>query len=181
MTVAGDDRRDITRRGIAMGRLAVGQLRRTLRVALVAGSFAVLAACGGSSHSSGTSTTLTPTSGKITVRSTETLKSQDVTDGGVAGTGRFRISGAISDAGPVTDYRTVNGSEILIRRVAVGKRGMITFRIKLDMNAPSTALGEWTITSATRSYEGLHGSGKQIVDEFESSPATFALAGTVSQ
>jgi hypothetical protein len=109
------------------------------------------------------------------------LKSQDVTDGGVAGTGHFTISGAISDAGAVTDYRTVKGSKVLIRRVVVGKKGMITFLVTLDTSGPSTALGLWTITSATKSYEGLHGSGKQTVDNFESSPATFALAGTVSQ
>ena len=126
------------------------------------------------------STTPKPASGKITVRSTETLKSQDVTDGGVAGTGHFKISGAISDGGAVTDHRSVKGDKMLIRRVVVGKKGIITFLVTLDMSAPS-ALGHWTITSATKSYDGLHGSGKQTVDNFQSSPATFALAGTVSQ
>jgi hypothetical protein len=58
---------------------------------------------------------------------------------------------------------------------------MITFLVTLDMSGPSTALGHWKITSATKSYQGLHGSGKQTVDNFESSTATFALAGTVSQ
>ena len=125
------------------------------------------------------STTHEPASGKITVRSTETLNSPDVTDGNVAGTGHFKISGAISDAGRVTDHRTVKGNKVLIRRVVVGKKGMITFFVTLDTSAPSTALGHWTITSATKSYEGLHGSGKQTVDDFESSPSTFA--GTVSQ
>jgi hypothetical protein len=127
------------------------------------------------------STTAKPASGKITVRSTETLKNQEVTDGGVAGTGHFTISGAISDTGAATDYRTVRGDKVLVRRVVVGKKGRITFLVTLDTSAPSTALGRWTITSATKSYEGLHGSGKQTVDNFESSPATFALAGTVSQ
>jgi hypothetical protein len=108
------------------------------------------------------------------------LKSQDVTDGGVAGTGHFTIAGAISDAGAVTDYRTVKGSKVLIRRVVVGKKRIITFLVTLDMGAPST-LGHWRITSATKSYEGLHGGGRQTVDDFESSPATFALAGTVSK
>src|SRR6185503_19189761 len=49
-------------------------------------------------------------SGHITVRATETLSGSDVTDGGVAGRGRFRISGAITDKGKVTDHRTVKGS-----------------------------------------------------------------------
>jgi hypothetical protein len=162
--------------------LAVRRSRWTAGVALLAGSLGVLAAsCGGSSQSSVSSTIPEPASGEITVRSTETLKSQDVTDGGVAGTGHFKISGAISDAGRVIDHRTVKGSKVLIRRVVVGEKGMITFLVTLDMSAPSTVLGHWTITSATRSYEGLHGSGKQTVDDFESAPATIALAGTVSQ
>jgi hypothetical protein len=58
---------------------------------------------------------------------------------------------------------------------------MITFLVTVDTSAPSTVRGQWTITSATKSYEGLHGSGQQTVDDFESSPATFALAGTVSR
>jgi hypothetical protein len=67
------------------------------------------------------------------------------------------------------------------RGYVVGKKGMITFLVTLDMSAPSTALGHWTITSATKSYHGLHGSGDQTVDHFQDSPATFALAGTVSR
>ena len=39
-----------------------------------------------------------PANGKVSVQSTETLKSDDVTTGGVAGTGHFTISGAIADA-----------------------------------------------------------------------------------
>ena len=160
--------------------LAAGRLRWAAAVALGAGSLGT-ASCGGSSSNSASSTTPKSSSGKITVRSTETLKSQDVTDGGVAGTGHFTVTGAISDAGAVTDYRTVKGNKVLIRRVVVGKKGMITFLVTLDMSAPSTALGHWTITSATESYHGLHGAGKQTEDNFQSSPATFALAGTVSQ
>jgi hypothetical protein len=43
-------------------------------------------------------------SGQITVRSTEILKGDDVTNGGVAARGRFTISGVIADKGKVTDY-----------------------------------------------------------------------------
>jgi hypothetical protein len=162
-----------------------------MRYILAVGLLAVLAAsCGSSSESSTSSTTTqsassstTPqkASDMITVRSTENLKSEDVTNGGVAGTGHFTISGAISDAGAVTDYRTAKGHKVLIRRVVAGKNGRITFLITLDMNAPPPALGKWTITSASGSYKGLHGSGQQTVDDFQSSPATFALAGTVSR
>jgi len=165
----------------------VGRLGWMAGVALVAGSLGVLTgSCGASSQTSATSSSSSSSatsksgSGNVTVRSTETLKSQDVTDGGVAGTGHFTISGAISDTGAVTDYRTVKGSKVLIRRVVVGKKGMITFLVTLDMRAP-TALGHWTITSANKSYAGLRGSGKQTVDDFQSSPAIFALAGSVSQ
>ena len=49
------------------------------------------------------------------------------------------------------------------------------------MSAPVGSLGDWTITSGTRGCAGLHGSGKQTVDDYTSSPANFALAGTVSQ
>jgi hypothetical protein len=161
---------------------AVGRLRWTAGVALVAGSLGVLtASCGASSQRSASSTTPEPPSGKITVRSSQTMKNQDVTDGGIAGTGHFTISVAISDAGAVTDHRTVKGNKVLIRRVVVGKQRMITFLVTLDTRSPSTALGQWTITSATKRYEGLRGSGKQTVDNYTSSPATFALEGTVSQ
>jgi hypothetical protein len=49
-------------------------------------------------------------SGKITLRSLETLKEPHVTNGGVGGTGRFTISGAITDTGKVTDYRRQKGT-----------------------------------------------------------------------
>ena len=157
---------------------------RSLRIAgllVVALIAAGLASSCGSSQSSTSSSPPTPGGGKITVQSTETLSAQDVTNGGVAGTGHFTISGAIADAGPETDYRTVKGTKVLIRRVVVGKKGTITFLITLYTTAPSTALGRWTITSATGSYKGLHGSGEQTVDNYNSSPATFALAGTVAR
>jgi hypothetical protein len=144
-------------------------------VALVA---TVLASSCGSSQSSASSSLPKPASGKITVSSTETLSPQDVTNGGVAGTGHFTISGAITDVGTVVDYRTVKGTKVLIRRVVVGKKGTITFLITLG---GTLVLGRWTITSATKSYKGLHGSGEQTVDNYQSDPATFALTGTVSQ
>ena len=102
---------------------------RSLRIAgllVVALVAAGLASSCGSSQSSTSSSPPKPGGGKITVQSTETLSAQDVTNGGVAGTGHFTISGAIADAGPETDYRTVKGTKVLIRRVVVGKKGTIT-------------------------------------------------------
>ena len=98
-----------------------------------------------------------------------------MTSGGVAATGRFTISGAITDKGRVTDYRTPKGNKVLIRRVVVGKDGTITFLITLY-----SGVQRWTITSATKSYKGLRGSGAQTMDNTGSTPATFTLAGTVS-
>ena len=140
---------------------------------------AVLISSCGSSQKPASGSSPKPANGKITVKSTETTKSSDVTNGGVAATGHFTISGATADAGAVTDYRTVKGNKVLIRRVAVGKKGTITFLITLHMFA--SAPGKWTITSATKTYKGLHGNGTQVVDNYSSTPATFVLAGTVSQ
>lgn len=144
-------------------------------LAVVAIAVAVLASSCGSSHSSTTSSSPKPTSGKITVQSTETLSAPDVTNGGAAATGNFTISGAITDKGRVTDYRTPKGNKV--RRVVVGKDGTITFLITLYSGVEP---GRWTITSATKGYKGLHGSGAQTVDNTGSTPATFTLAGTVS-
>src|ERR1700742_1800879 len=99
--------------------------------------------------------------GQITVRATETLSGSDVTDGGVAGRGRFRISGAITDKGKVTDFRTVNGSTAKLRRVARGAKGTITFLITIHLGSPAPET--WRITSATRAYKGLHGRGREVV------------------
>ena len=142
-------------------------------LAVVAIAVAALASSCGSSHSSTTSSSPKSTSGKITVQSTETLSAPDVKNGGAAATGHFTISGAITDKGQVTDYRTLNGNKV--RRVVVGKDGTITFLITLY-----SGVQRWTITSATKSYKGLHGSGAQTVDNTGSTPATFTLVGTVS-
>jgi len=140
---------------------------------------AVLVSSCSSSPKPATGPSPKPANGKVSLQSTETLKSEEVTNGGVAATGHFTISGVIADAGAITDYRTVTGDKILIRRVAVGKKGTITFLITLYQSA--SAPGKWTITSATRTYTGLHGSGTQVVDNYTGTPATFVLAGNVSQ
>jgi hypothetical protein len=145
---------------------------------MVAIAAAVLASSCGSSESSTSSSPPKPARSNITAQFTETLKPQEVTNGGVAGTGRFTITGAAADHGTVTDYRTVKGNTALIRRVAVGNKGTITFLITINLNTGSEP---WTITSATKSYAGLHGKGTETVDNYNASPATFALKGTVSQ
>jgi hypothetical protein len=113
------------------------------------------------------------------VQCTETLTGQDVTDGGVSGTGHCTLTGGLHDSGPTTDYRTQNSTAILIRRVVTGANGTITFLITI--NTASTGAAPWTITSGTKTYAKLHGRGYQVVDNYTDSPATFVLKGTVSQ
>jgi hypothetical protein len=143
------------------------------RVALVAAALAVGA------PGSFAASPAAAASGVITMRSTEILKPQDVRDGGVSGTGRFTISGAITDKGTVTDYRKVKGNTALFRRVTVGKKGTITFLTTIQLGTASPA--PWTIISGTKAYKGLHGKGTQIVDNHAPTPATFVLKGTVSK
>jgi hypothetical protein len=116
--------------------------------------------------------------GKITFRSVETLKEPHVTDGGVAGTGSFTISGVITDAGKVTDYRRQNGTTAWVRRVAAGKKGTITFLITINLNTGSEP---WRVVSGTKAYKGLHGKGVQVVDRWMVSPSMFVMKGTLTQ
>jgi hypothetical protein len=117
--------------------------------------------------------------GRITVRSTEIPKGDDVTNGGVAGRGRFTMSGVITDKGKATDYRTVKRGTALIRRVVVGAKGAITFLITIHLG--ETGPEPWRITSATRAYKRLRGKGRQVVDKYYETPALFVLKGTVAR
>ena len=119
----------------------------------------------------------------LTVQCTETLVGQNVafgvTDGGVSGTGHCAITGVLHDSGPVTDYRTQDGETAFIRRVIAGAKGAITIVITIHLVSGG---GEpWTITSGTKTYTKLHGRGFEVVDNYQGSPATFVLKGTVSQ
>jgi hypothetical protein len=103
-----------------------------------------------------------------------------VTNGGVAGKGRFTAWGAITDRGSYTDYRTEfdNGRKATIKRVTVGKKGTITFVITINLMIGSE---RWTIASGTEAYKGLHGKGAQTLDNYAGVPATFVMQGTVSR
>jgi hypothetical protein len=115
----------------------------------------------------------------LTVHCTEALTGQDVTDGGVSGTGHCTITGKVHDSGPATDYRTQKGTKVLIRRVVTGAKGTITFVITIPMVGPG---GEpWAITSGTKTYTKLRGRGYQVVDNYTGDPATFVLKGHVSK
>jgi hypothetical protein len=114
---------------------------------------------------------------EVTVRiahMNEGQKGDSVTDGGVAGTGDFTASGSISDKGKVVVYRTVKMPLITLRYVTVGKAGTITFVVKIDTDARTS---QWTIASATKAYEGLHGEG---IERENADYTVSTLTGTVS-
>jgi hypothetical protein len=120
--------------------------------------------------------------GKVKVVIGGTNDRNDVTDGSLAGTGTFKASGAITDHGVALGYRTVKGDPssvagalITLRFVTKGKKGTITYVVKIDTKASTS---RWTIASGSRAYKGLHGSGT----ESENPGFTVStLRGTVSR
>jgi len=116
--------------------------------------------------------------GNVTLKYTGSASA--VTDGGVAGTGHFTATGAITDKGGYIDYRTVDkaGTTALIRRVTVGKKGTIVFLIVINLKSRAEP---WTIISGTKAYNGLRGRGREVVDNYDDTPATFVMKGTVSR
>jgi len=115
--------------------------------------------------------------GKIKVVIAGTNDRYDVRDGSLAGTGTFKAVGVITDAGTALAYRTVraDGTSITLRFVTKGKKGTITYVVKIDMNAGTS---RWTIASGTKAYKGLHGKGA----ETENAGYTVStLKGTVSR
>ena len=113
--------------------------------------------------------------GDATVASTETTPRKPVkvviagtndaleeqTDGGIAGEGTFRATGAITDKGTVRVYRALTGPNdavILLRFVTKGEKGAITYLVRIDTTR-RPVVSRWRIESATRAYKGLHGQG----------------------
>ena len=142
--------------------------RRRVRLAIVACVLVVgataLAVFERTAESQNSSPALTamPTvaGGKVKVVIAGTNDKFDVSDGSLAGKGTFRATGAITDSGSVLAYRTVSPDETLItlRFVAKGKKGTITYVVKVDTN---TSTSRWTIVSGTKAYKGLHGKGTE--------------------
>ncbi len=93
---------------------------------------------------------------QVKVRITGANNGQEVTNGGVAGIGRFSAAGAITDNGTAVAYRTLKAALITLRFVNAGAKGTITFVVKIDTNVGTS---RWTITSGTKAYKGLHGKG----------------------
>jgi hypothetical protein len=112
--------------------------------------------------------------GKVTVRIAATSRSSgEVTNGGVAGRGRFTAAGAIRDKGTEVTYRTMRGALITLRFVTVGEKGRITFVVKIDTIVGTS---RWTIASGTKAYRGLHGKG---TERENASYTVSTLTGTV--
>jgi hypothetical protein len=137
-----------------------------------------------SNFAANTLTRINPTAGRgdsggeVTVRiahMNEGQKGDGVTNGGVAGTGDFTASGAISEKGKVVVYRTVKHPLITLRYVTVGRKGTITFVVKIDTNVGTS---RWTIASGTSEYKGLHGDG---IESENGDFSVSTLAGTVSR
>jgi hypothetical protein len=102
----------------------------------------------------------------------------DATNWGVSGHGHCTLTGVLHDSGPDIGYRAQTADAIFIRNVITGAKGTITFLIKI----PTIGAGgePWTITAGTGAYANLHGHGLQVVDNYQATPATFVLKGTVS-
>lgn len=99
-----------------------------------------------------------PSGGRVRVWIANGNNGQNVTNGGVAGTGHFKATGAISDTGTVVGYRRVKGALITLRYVTTSTKGAITYVVKINTG---TGTSRWTITSATGRYKGLHGRGTE--------------------
>jgi len=159
--------------------------RRRIRIGLVAcvvlvavTLFAVLGRAAESQSSSPSATALpTFSGGTVKVVIAGTNDKSEVTDGSLEGTGTFKASGAITDAGTVLAYRTVraDGTLITLRFVAKGKKGTITYVVKIDTNASTS---RWTIASGTQTYKGLSGKG---TERENASYTVSTLRGTVSR
>ena len=116
--------------------------------------------------------------GTVTVRISgmnEGQQGDQVTNGDVAGIGRYVASGAVSDEGKVVVYRTVKGPLITLRYVTIGKKGTITFLVKIDTDFGTS---RWTITSGTKAYDGLQGEG---IESENSDYTVSTLTGSVSR
>lgn len=78
---------------------------------------------------------------------------------GGGGSGRFSASGAFKDSGTFLDFRSENGDTILIRRVLMGKKGVVTTVVTISMSGGDKG---WKIKSGSGKYQGIHGSGQEI-------------------
>jgi hypothetical protein len=125
----------------------------------VALGVALLASCG---TSSGDNAASSGDRVKVVIAGTNDAL-EEVVDGGITGEGTFRATGAITDKGTVRGYRAIgvlNPKLILLRFVTKGKRGAITYLVKIDIKT-RPVISRWTIESGTKAYKGLQGQGTE--------------------
>ena len=154
-----------------------------LSVAVVLG-----AGCGGGDDSAQSSTSpttvTTPSSQSTTTGSSppvvfhltgKTPASDSVRGGG--GSGKFTVSGTVTDSGTFVDYRRQKGDSILIRQVLTGKNGQVTMLIHI-----STTEGDkgWRITTSSGSYAGARGKGEELGGVDSAGNIDITMNGSVS-
>jgi hypothetical protein len=66
---------------------------------------------------------------------------------------------------------------ITLRLVTTGKKGAITFLVKIVVK-PTTTTSRWTITSGTKAYKGLSGKG---TERENADHTVVTMTGTVSR
>ena len=181
------DREEIEALVEALFEEARQRARRRRRVRTAIAAFVVLVAAtlfavfGRTAESQNSSSAFTAKSavagGKVKVVIGGTNHKSDVRDGSLAGIGTFKASGAVTDTGKALAYRTVGsqGTLITLRYFTKGKKGTITYVVKIDTKAGTS---HWTIASGSGAYKGLHGKGS----ETENAAYTVSvLRGTVSR
>lgn len=157
-----------------------------LQVGLLVSSVVILAAVLGSIHIRSGGNDTQPASAappdkrpvKVVITAGTEFAGGEEIDGGIAGLGTFTASGAITDRGKETTYRKLTGpddSVILLRYVTKGKKGRISYMVKIDTTRRPVR-PRWWIESATGEYKGLQGKG----DESENASYTVStLRGRV--
>jgi hypothetical protein len=149
-------------RSLALSRVTLGLVVLSgVIVAGVLGSIATLS--GGNDDAQPVSTTSAvrrPV--KLVIAGTNDAK-EEVTDGGIAGEGKFTATGAVTDHGTVRAYRwlsVVDPRVIFLRFVTKGRGGAIAYLVRIDTTR-RPVIARWTIESASRRYRGLHGKGTE--------------------
>jgi hypothetical protein len=146
-----------------MGRMWLGALLVSGVIVGVVVVAVIITSSGGGDDAKVASTDTTPRKPvKVVIAGTNDAR-EPVTDGGITGEGTFKASGAITDSGTARGYRWMKGDEasgylISLRYVTKGKRGAITYLVRIDTTR-RPVISRWTIESGTKSYKGLQGKG----------------------
>jgi len=147
-----------------LSRVTLGLLAASgIMLAAVLGSIALWSGGGNDNDARAVSTTSAVKQPvKVIIAGTNDAK-EEVTDGGIAGEGNFRATGAVTDKGTVRAYRGLSVLDprvIILRFVTKGENGAITYLVRIDTSR-RPVISRWTIESGTKAYKGLHGKGTE--------------------